>query len=147
MVPNGSIEVFAIATPVSKPAWFVTNGNNRSQVQALMLKIGVEPVVLQKRGIGAAPCKLSCIVLSGAKLMFTVLAPTAGRFEAVLATAATAIGTVIVSTTFGLEYQTSYVTEAVVPLIGTEVGVADGGTLKVLPSNTATPVFCPFPTK
>jgi hypothetical protein len=46
-----------------------------------------------------------------------------------------------------LEYQTSYVTEAVVPLIGTEVGVAEGGTLKVLPSNTATPVFCPFPTK
>jgi hypothetical protein len=35
--PKGSVEVFAIAMPVSKPSWLVTNGNSRLVVQDVKL--------------------------------------------------------------------------------------------------------------
>jgi hypothetical protein len=51
-VPNGSVEVFEIARPVSKPTWFVTNGNNKTVRQMLTEKAVLAWEVSMNRGIG-----------------------------------------------------------------------------------------------
>jgi hypothetical protein len=66
-----------MAMPVSKPAWFVTNGNSRLQVQALMLNAGDGPYGWQKRGIG--PAVAEGAVDSGAKLIVAELRAGAGN--------------------------------------------------------------------
>src|ERR1035437_3230156 len=51
-VPNGSVVVFATVIPVSKPAWLVRYGYNKTVRQIAMVKMvaGVPPTA--KRGIG-----------------------------------------------------------------------------------------------
>ena len=77
-----SAVVFAIATPVSKPAWFVTNGKSKLHVQEL-IENKLEAVLgWQKRGIGALVEAVG-VVDSGAKLTATVAVPAPGKFWAV----------------------------------------------------------------
>jgi len=52
-VPNGSVEVFDMATPVSNPARFVKYGNSRTVWQAAMENAFAALEVSRKRGIGS----------------------------------------------------------------------------------------------
>ena len=85
VVPNGSVDVFEIARPVSNPTWFVTNGYNRivRQMEILMAVFAVE--VSMNRGTVAEELAV-VTVLVGAKLRFTVPVPEAGLFVPGLAT-------------------------------------------------------------
>ena len=51
-VPNGSVVVFEIAKPVSKPDWLVTNGKSRTVLQRTIDKTLFAEDVSAKRGIG-----------------------------------------------------------------------------------------------
>jgi len=81
--------------PVSYPDWLVTNGNRRSQLQALMLNMVTGVCVWQKRGIAAVEAGAAVgTVESGAKLTATV-APVVvmpGKFVAVFETKAGVAG-------------------------------------------------------
>ena len=50
-VPNGSVEVFAIAIPVSNPPWLVTNGYNSTVLQSAIENMFCADDVSAKRGI------------------------------------------------------------------------------------------------
>src|SRR5260370_33579279 len=96
-----------MAMPVSKPAWFETNGNSRSHRQMLMVKMprGVE--LSQNRGIGALP-EAVFTLLSGASDTFAKAVPGGGMFWAALEMNATPIGILAASTQPGYSLTTSY---------------------------------------
>ena len=77
-----SAVVFAIAMPVSNPAWFVTNGKSKLHVQELIVNKLEAVLGWQKRGIGAL-LEAVGVVDSGAKFTAIVAVPGAGRFWAV----------------------------------------------------------------
>ena len=103
-VMYGSSVVLAIAMPVSKPYWFVTNGNSRLQVQA-EIENRVEGGVVSgtKRGIG--PVVAVGTADRGQKLVATVVgavgAVVGGVLVAVSDVYSTLIGTFSVSSTLG----------------------------------------------
>ncbi len=51
---NGSREVLLIAIPVSKPAWFVTNGNSKFVTHWSIRKPLFGRALSMKRGMGSA---------------------------------------------------------------------------------------------
>jgi hypothetical protein len=116
-VLNGSSDVLAIAIPVSKPAWLVTNGKSRFVEQGLTMKSVLERGTSAKRGTGAEEL---CVVtvLIGAKLptMVDVPRPGSGGFAPVLAAKDIATGISMVSTDVGSEVMTSY-TATPAPLV------------------------------
>src|ERR1035437_11098470 len=65
-VPNGSTVVFATVTPVSKPAWLVTYGYNKTVRQIAIVKMFVGVVPIPKRGI--TPVEAAPEVNVGAEL-------------------------------------------------------------------------------
>src|SRR5438067_1626822 len=86
-IVDGSVEVFAIAIPVSKPApaKLVTNGNNRYVWQITMVSRFLAVEVSANRGMvsvdeAADPAAaLNAIGGVGAKLWFTVAVPGGGE--------------------------------------------------------------------
>ena len=114
-MPKGSAEVFAIATPVSNPAWLVMNGNNKLQVQALMFKTFPKfwLLMLEKRGIGSMDVAV-VTEDNGTKPTVPELDPRLGP----LLPAGVKLGmpvTVRDSITLGLSDVTSYTASAVPP--------------------------------
>src|SRR5215467_13235371 len=85
-VPNGSVLVFAIASPVSKPAIFVTYGYSRIVRQILMLKMFLAALGsainlgIESELEAAAPLLALNVGGAGAKLRLTVAVPGGGEF-------------------------------------------------------------------
>jgi len=77
VVPNGSVAVAEIATPVSNPAAFVRYGNNRVVKHGTTVKMLVAVEVSANRGTLAFVATVT--VLVGAKLPFTVVVASAGE--------------------------------------------------------------------
>src|SRR5260370_14505858 len=101
------MDVFASAMPVSKPAWFVTNGKSRLHWQATIANRLRATDWSQKRGIGADGPAAVTTVLNGANEAFTVVWPGGGRFAATLEMKATPIGMLACSTAAGSAFTTS----------------------------------------
>src|SRR5260370_24248140 len=103
-----------MAMPVSKPAWFETNGNSRSHRQMLMVNIPRGAELSQNRGIGALP-EAVFTLLSGANDTFAKVVPGGGMFWAVLEMNATPIRILAVSIKAVSSLTASYSAAAVPP--------------------------------
>src|ERR1044071_8706122 len=84
-VPTGSVEVFAMAMPVSNPDTLVTNGKSNRVWQILMTRTFLAVEVSATRGmVKLAEAADPALALNGtggvgAKLAFTVAVPAGGR--------------------------------------------------------------------
>src|SRR6266852_4494629 len=61
-VRNGSVEVDAMARPVSNPNWLVTYGNSRFVTQGMVVKMLLAVDVSAKRGIGPIDAVVTVLV-------------------------------------------------------------------------------------
>src|SRR5260370_21726075 len=103
-----------MAMPVSKAAWFETNGNSRSHRQMLMVNIPRGAELSQNRGIGALP-EAVFTLLSGANDTCAKVVPGGGMFWAVLEMNATPTGILTVLIKAGSSLTTAYSATAVPP--------------------------------
>ena len=61
-MPNGSVDVFAMAMPLSKPNLLVKNGKSRFVTQGTIVKMLLAVEVSAKRGIGPVVAVVAVLI-------------------------------------------------------------------------------------